>query len=156
MILEYFKPWRRKFGVLALMMACVLMAAWLRSFSSTAWVAFPTGKKNGELIGWMDRHLIWTRYAEVPPTNMKLFPSWSMGKFTTIDTLFGDATITNKREWCGFAWIESGGDHITAFVMPYWSIALPLALSSTYLLLSKPRLKKVKTIEPPAKGIFSS
>lgn len=28
---EFFKPWRRKLGVLVLVLACVLMAGWARS-----------------------------------------------------------------------------------------------------------------------------
>ena len=28
---EFFKPWRRKIGVVTLVMACVLMAGWVRS-----------------------------------------------------------------------------------------------------------------------------
>ena len=30
---DYFKPWRRKIGVLTLVMACVFMGAWVRSNS---------------------------------------------------------------------------------------------------------------------------
>src|SRR5438105_3724804 len=41
---DFFKGWRRKIGVLTLVMACVCMAAWVRSYSAEdkAWIPFQT------------------------------------------------------------------------------------------------------------------
>src|SRR4051794_40257879 len=38
---EFFKPWRRRIGVVTLLMALVFMGGWLRSHSFVDYVVFP-------------------------------------------------------------------------------------------------------------------
>jgi len=48
---EFIKPWRRKFGVLTLMMACMFAAGWVRSLTLFDYITFPiSGVGAGLLI----------------------------------------------------------------------------------------------------------
>ena len=52
-------------------------------------------------------------------------------------------------EWQGFS-STFGGSRDFKWLIPYWSVVLPLTLLSAYLLLSKPRLKTAKPPNPAA------
>lgn len=97
---SYFKPLRRKFGVMTLVMACLLLVGWMRSFS-----------RHDQLeVG--DR-----TYRSVD------------GALSQINTL---------RVPAGPNRIGSVGQE-RAWSVPYWTIVAPLAVFSTWLLLSEPR-----------------
>src|SRR6266700_4979357 len=57
---DYFKPWRRKLGVVTLLLACVFVAGWVRSLSTFDSIAFanvgrlhivPLMSHEGRLLG---------------------------------------------------------------------------------------------------------
>ena len=163
----YFKPWRRKFGVLTLGMACVFMAGWVRSRSGWDALEFFRGSfaiqsDDGNLLlarivlNPSGRELKWSaipgHYWRGPDPNNPWQP-----------IPFGQNKIDWSFQWNGF----EIGDVLTTPVtgpsqtwmqfwqVPYWSIVIPLTLLSTWLLLSKSgKSVATTTTEPvPVQGI---
>ena len=120
---EVFKGWRRKVGVVTLVMALILMAAWLRSFAIRDTLRIPT-QESSHYFRSVTGSLQWRRFDSTAngiawrsytPAERESAPRWE--KWDWSDWMFED-----------YAWI-----------IPYWSIVIPLTLLSAYLLLWKPR-----------------
>lgn len=148
------KPWRRKFGVLVLLIACVTMAGWLNSNGATHAVsALCAGPEN--LIGMaaIDSHFAWIKTSpashactilpEVPlqiPAYTRPKGNWVLGPEG-----FGSKEI----EWSwrlgdfglGRLNLKNGAVdwQVRFFVVPWWFITIPLIALSAWLLLSQPR-----------------
>ena len=160
---EFFRGWKRKVGVLTLVMACLLMGSWMRS--RIGWDAleffrgsFAIQSDNG--------HLLLARIV-INPSGRELKWSSMPGHYwmgpTPNNPWQPIPFAQNKIDW-SFRWngFESG-DVLTTPVtgpsqtwmqfwqVPYWSIVLPLTLISAFLLLSKPRKSiQTKTAQPVA------
>ena len=136
---EFFKPWRRKFGCLTLVMALVFTCGWIRSLSNFEMIHFPIGGKRHITLAsrkgilYLDEwemhgveQLYWTLPIDTDPFEGSVVRQrWSWLEFQ-----FGDGYIPTTLQ--------------TPFVfiaVPYWSIVIPLTALSAYLLLSKPRKK---------------
>ena len=129
---DYFKPWRRKIGVVTLVMACVFAATWIRSFNvadCAQWdfAVFCSGEGN--------------LYVTVPiPLKIEwAWPEWTVEKDADIESALNEV----KWRWrsIGFGYAEVGFFDTNGLVIlaPYWSLVIPLSLLSAWLLLSKPR-----------------
>ena len=115
---DYFKPLRRKIGVLKLVMACVAMAGWVRSNSTRDQIIVQdAGFGIWSVLGGIQWN--WKYTYEVP----------------------GDAV-----EWSSVPIAQAQMKYLTPeYGWPtvwYWQIVIPLTLLSAYLLLSKPRASK--------------
>jgi len=146
----YFKPWRRKIGVVTLVMACVLMVGWVRSLSGLDSFLWPSG--TGRVFGLMStdqyfgcgvRDSVWKQ----EPLG---FPRWHTGEFRSVNQWIDEIP---DKSWqfrqVNFAVIHSKGENTTICFTPYWSIVIPLTLLSAYLLLPKPRKSNQKKIVEP-------
>jgi len=132
---EFFKGWRRKVGVVALVMACVAMGGWVRSFY-VAESIFVTKNRSGFRVLSIEGTLHCQRFDDPNSYYPNVYQSYPLtqGQFVPV-------------EW---AW-TSKQYHIRQ--IPHWSIVLPLTLLSAYLLLVKPRVAKPKkAVEPTAAG----
>jgi hypothetical protein len=157
---EYFKPWRRKVGVLTLVLALALMVGWVRSLRITDMVVFPAEKltnnssvsfnrntllsATGSVI-WVQQH---TEYAEEDADfDQESYPVW-----VTNEPLSFDISLF-KRRCCEFGVsefnVERNGYRATYMQLPYWSITIPLTLIAAWLLLSKSRSANQKKIDEP-------
>ena len=125
---EFFKGWRRKIGVVTLVMACVITSLWIgsRGISNTYAIPLPADRAlvvtslNGRIGCGVE---VWIS----PP-----IASANNGKFH--ESLL-DYTL---EEW-----------HYLPCTVPCWTIAVPLTLISLWLLLSKPyKSTRTKTIIP--------
>ena len=146
----FFRGWRRKLGLLTLMMGLLAMAAWMRSDTIFEEASFPITDKaeifveSGDGVFSFGRSLVndpdfvagrpnWIRYS--PPQHIR--QGWE-----------------HFRWYCRFSdvgfGIHSGLtpkiDELLLVVMPYWTIVLPLTLLSAFLLLSKPRQPNQKKV----------
>lgn len=86
-----------------------------------------------------------------PEVSYFRYPRWT----TSYDADFPDGDLRYIWRFCGFGFYvrcpddpNNGGWRV---VIPHWSIALPLALFSAWLLLSKPRVVIAKTNSSPLK-----
>jgi hypothetical protein len=127
---DYFTPWRRKFGVLTLVMACVFAAGWVRSISIEDQIQ----------IKPPDR---WHRFLHVFESSHSVI-SW-----VALDMQFGEiqwqsAPVGADRETMLLEWFPQYAErrekkYVKNWEVPYWSIVIPLTLLSAWLLLIDPR-----------------
>lgn len=153
----YFKPWRRKFGVVTLGLACLLMAIWLRSYYQHDEYGILDGRhyfisENGQFVRILrtptsnQSHLGWHSMKAHPWRNpltghqfQKPFDYWGLfvvdWTFDGAGFHFGKGRATSWRE----------PNRLEAWIIPYWSFTIPMMLLSVWLLLSTVR-------KPPVEG----
>lgn len=137
------KSRRRNIGVITLILACVFSGEWLRGMSYLDCVHFPTGEHSwqewssgrGAIRGWNLN--VKTVVNEERPESF----GWYMVTISEISSRNGRPQTW--RWWCdNFGaenWFYFQDNFRSDFIIPYWSIVVPLILLSACLLLSKPR-----------------
>lgn len=154
---EFFHGWRRKAGVVTLVMAMLLFGVWMRSYS--VWDSIPI--KDGislHFIQSIHGGVCWTRH--VPsPSNSQMYSSQNIPiRWTAQDAdkshlhrYWLQLDVEWQRNWCRFHFaattIGNPNDktrHDT-WIIPYWSLVAPPTLLSAYLILWKPRSKPKNT-----------
>jgi hypothetical protein len=135
----FFHGWRRKLGVVTLVVACMFAALWVRSPTIDDRITFPTfcncSCESESIFG----RLVWqTVISEDTEYDLSLRSTqWGDGM---PPRMFGDDGLfyfhRNGRE----------GSLFLELCIPHWSIVIPLTLLSAWLLLSKPRSKMSTTI----------
>lgn len=107
---EFFRGWKRKLGIVALVAACVLSAGWVRSFEISDKYLVHTGEtyfvfeSSHGALGWQ---------------SLNQSPERLLG-----------------ANWTGNNYHVS--QHVGLNHVPYWSIVIPLIVLTIYLLFSKP------------------
>jgi len=164
---EFFKGWRRKLGVMTMLLACVLLAAWVRSQITVDVVRLPfqypkSGPVTIDSIISRTNSVSWTRTRRVEGSRLTSDTGLSYHEWRSYsNSKYFERDLSKMRwwvHWLGFhVWDLQIPHHEYSEVhvaIPYWSIVLPLTLLSAYLLLVKPRVAQPKcAIEPiPAKG----
>ena len=151
---EFFKPSRRKLGLLTLLMALVIMAGWVRSSISRDWIAFDVGKHWVVFGSDSQRLYCMVDYSK----NKKDGATWKVPSFGTAvisknDSLAPASLDDSSRSWSwywlGFSiWQKTYWDFYqsTLYVIPYLSVVIPLTLASAFLLLTKPRQSTQKKV----------
>lgn len=129
---HYFKPLRRKFGVLTLVMACVLVAGWIRSKSRMYEASMPIGRHVlAEIIsereylfvgierddtcenGWNELRIGSEPTRDFPQKQIVWLCCFGLGWGRDYDTVG--------------RWIDRDA---TLCIFPYWSIVIPLTILS--------------------------
>ena len=140
---ELFRGWRRKAGVLTLVLSCVFMGGWLRSQICSDLVSF--GGREGQRFYCLRTYrncLVWET-AESEFDKM-VRPGWSFViGLLQIDDQFGNlGDYRWRRNWYEFDFGEKYFEQTclqrTYWSVPYWSIVSPLTVISFWLLLPKP------------------
>lgn len=122
---EFFHGWRRKAGCIALLMASVLMACWIRSLRFTDSIAFPIQTR---------QYIVSTYQGVVFWAGLEAgFVEWSC-EFSKPP----DEPLFAVRDDQLLPTFEST-DGMEVWTVPYWSVTIPLTFLSAYLLLWKPR-----------------
>ena len=165
---EFFRGWRRKIGVVTLMMALVLMGGWVRSMSVEDVLKFPSAEgfcfctfeheriSWGELTG-PDSEITAKRLTQWKWLSGRIDLHSGIGPTNTSDHKFYYYEHDWKWDLCGFYFAEGHGKltgpcpstRLRLYVIPYWSIVIPLTLISLWLLLSKSRTSTQKKIAEP-------
>ncbi len=143
---DFFKPLRRKIGMATLLMTLVFMAGWVRSQFYVDLVTIESHQLRS--VGSM---LMWVRIG-----------NWKELVFHEKDNFWETKSakengwfyllLKGHKDWkfCGFKFGEgygqSGFIDVHYWVVPYYAVVMPLTMLSAYLLLSKPRVAKPKTI----------
>ena len=142
--MSYFKPLRRKFGVLTLGLACVFMSAWVRSLTIHEGIIFQASQSSDQrLISFQGAiHWCWLDGS----SDRQSFPSvkWLSSPHRTNLMVINPARSWRWR-FAGFGIHDRTYDEnemFTVLLIPYWSIVIPLTLLSAWLILSKPRTKQ--------------
>lgn len=146
----YFKPLRRKLGVVTLVMACVLMVGWVRSHSDDDRVYCPLGANTYCSLRSSDGTVILLRADQMKSTLVPTHPGWFRKAYNRPTRVIDE--IENSLKILPWQWERFGFGTITfeavsvyrltALKIPYWSLVIPLTLLSAWLLLSKSRAGK--------------
>ena len=140
----FFHGWRRKFGVVTLVMACVLTALWVRS------IAFWDIKKSGGdsagrcYLVESDNGGVTLGQTENSRDAFAEFHCWSdpVSESNNQPPLSPEL-YTWRWKAMGFDFARlcsrNGSVNITYWTIPYWSLVIPLTFVSAFLLLSRPR-----------------
>lgn len=162
-----FKPLRRKLGVVRLVIACVMLAGWIRSLRNYDAVHFLYNRTRSS-FGTVDGRLSFAQLRSIEePNPIEDGPRWNytadsefrsydaQGNWIPIESLISTEGIEWRSDWAGFhvslGVVRPKGNEVRfgRYLVPYWSIVLPLALLSASLLLSKPRTAKSQSLRSP-------
>lgn len=148
---EFFQGWRRKAGVVILVMALALMVGWLRSLIVADYFIYTVKHTSEEhcnnvvcslrgTIG-LNQHCLDLRpNIQTMHLAHHRFPFWHTETASPLDL----SRFKCRWRYCGFEMYDFPGgvdDQLTGtqYFVPYWSLILPLILLSCYLLLGTPR-----------------
>lgn len=147
---EFFKGWRRKSGSVLLALASVASSAWIRSISiqDTFTISFRPGTEH-RLVSVSQHLVVATITIRVPNSNGSHanyswtsqqinYDGWLFTSAKTIPIYFG---FHGHSFWSSKQIVELGPTSVAAETLhfPYWSIAVPLALLSAWLIPWSPR-----------------
>lgn len=146
---DYVKPWRRKFGVATLVLACVLMAGWVRSMEYEEEIDLPWCMYSLNCYSHDCKAMILLMSYEHPSDfgNNQIWRSdhapW-LGLSAT-DRVFKEFGFVSGDP---SGYFRRGNVRCAGLIAPYWSIVIPLTLISAFLLV-KPRKSNQKKITEP-------
>jgi hypothetical protein len=154
---DFFKGWRRKFGLLNLLMACAFSTGWIRSltirdsielysgsFTVQEWASF-----NG-LLSWSKRE-----HGRIIPREKRWRFKWIHNpKGPQAVNYYPDRTRHSNLPWnhlgASVSWSEERAPLQSLYAqLRYSSVVIPLTLLSAYLLLIKPKPRKAKSDNAP-------
>ena len=150
---EFFRGWRRKCGVLTLLMASVFEAAWVRSLSTSDAILIPRTKSEFIRLDSRSGRFSWNHVHNDQVTIPTMI--W---RSDPIDPTDSDVVFDHSNYV--FVWrlhwgpIDAGRVHSPGdgrvkssyVILRYWFITIPLTFISLWLLLSKPHKSTPKTI----------
>jgi hypothetical protein len=139
-VIHFFHGWRRKIGLVTLVMACVFVAWWGRSLTIADQY---TIRMNYNSLFWMISNEGWFGCVVVPET--KAAPTTAFFLHRT-DRSSGDH---NASPFDGVPYYSGNWEVNPHFILPYSAMVIPLSLISLWLLLFKPRKTTQKKITEP-------
>jgi hypothetical protein len=166
---SYFKPLRRKFGLVTLVMACAFMAGWVRSQlicdTSVIYTHLDeTGRCPRATLVYLftvPDCIVWRRNTQINETasvddwkiHLTAQPSWRTWNLTP-----EFQSWVSEIPWWRYGFAIGERRHQEGnldnqncyFAGPFWSIVIPLTLLSAWLLLSKPRINPQSPPSPDA------
>ena len=153
---EFFRGWRRKSGCIMLAIACVFMIGWFRSQNNFDELQLFRGWKTTHFLMSFDERIGWSSVNDPNdnpnPAHIRTLPfsfqtqRRDPNEIMEIFDLLGIQWIT---EWRGFLSGTSASLGIQIWIVPYWSINIPLTALSAWLLLSKPQNSTPQIIREP-------
>lgn len=147
---EFFRPRRRKVGVCTLLMACLLVAGWVRSLGTWDYLLCDTN--TGMLEICSTNQSLGMFYFEQPrsSSHSTLLRAGSSDK---VLDMANHPFVEWNWKYCGFIsgeYWDNGSPGIATFsLVPYWAITLPLTALAGCLLLKKPRKPTSEKIAEP-------
>ncbi len=146
---EFFRGWKRRLGVVTLVMALVTMGGFIRSQSVRDTFNCWAGRETPVLLVSTSGFILWGKVFLDQGT------AATYAKFAYWDTeIIADPNSdilvdgSSQLRWFQIIAIESANSSHPFWVISYWCFILPLTALSAYLLLTKPRkLAQKKTTE---------
>lgn len=150
---EFLRPVRRKFGLIMLVMACVLMAGWARSQSIDD-SYFVSHNSWTRLIESRSGSIRWTTFDFPGVTNDDgtKFGSVPVRESDPVEFVLRKYAPVTRMSFLGLSFSEGNFFSISTvkrWVIPYSLIALPLTLLSAWLLIRKGRKRFTQQFESP-------
>lgn len=147
---SFFRGWRRKAGVVSLVIACIFASGWVRSFATTDWLSLSTRGPARSPLKFVSSEAsvaILTRRFPTLTERMRAFdlsvPDWYSRPAVNIEIQPGHWFTWHWKLW-GFGYATEKGlfnkqSGYLLVMLPYWFLVFPPTLLSAYLLLWKPR-----------------
>jgi hypothetical protein len=143
---DFFQSSRRTTGLVALGMALVFLAGWLRSQGIQDVVSFPGAMGGGEYLMSLNGSLVWQRCSQLPPGRGVSSLRWFTVPLAR-SRPFGAFAYPELKWWWNGNGIGIGkipvdqhnGTAVSLWVVSYWYVIAPLTLLSGYLLLGTRR-----------------
>lgn len=145
---NYFKPLRRKIGVMTLVVACVFVAGWVRSLTEMH-VLFRLNEVDTHLLASVDGHISWERIWPIPTPRQSRWVYRKNRIVESEDPDDADKGLDIHWQYTGFGFdfrafsmLETAApvppytQEFALWQIPYWSITFPLTLLSASLLLT--------------------
>jgi hypothetical protein len=146
---EFFRGWRRKVGVLTLMMACVAMGGWVRSSFIKDHLTSVDGLGSSIQATSFDCHFGVVARKGFAPTGR----AETRLRQSAVESIHGWAKEREGWRWyrLGFGMVNNkwDGGYLKGWFAHFGSIVIPLTLLSAFLLLNKPRESNRKKIPEP-------
>lgn len=155
---SYFKPLRRKLGVATLMLACLFAMGWMRSRSIYEQYSLHQKRRAIQFISSTEFFGFQAFWLMKPSTKTNLrFSPRGYFRMNSAGRSMGFPhfpSVPHPRHWVIQREIGLGGFRIVTanaswndiqfleMRVPYWSIVVPLTLTSAWLLLVKPRTRR--------------
>ena len=133
---QFFKPWRRKLGLVALGLECVFAAVWVRSNRIRDFVDIPSWNSHHQIIS-ESGCVCWKWQGHDPDDDTDIMPPLRW---------WCNPIRDQHLEVIGFVFVNDRNVPVTNVSAPYWFIVIPLTLFSLWLLLSKPHKSNQKKI----------
>ena len=155
---EFFRGWKRKVGVLTLVMACVLAMAWLTCLTNPNLINRQFDRmipySGGGITLFTDGNRISLVKGEVITTIDEVETVDNSSHPTTLPESDQDASRNDDQSTVGVSQmtvpVRLVNLNLTSIVdIPFWSIVAPLTLVSAFLLRTKPRKSTETTIPEP-------
>jgi hypothetical protein len=136
---DYFKPWRRKIGVMTLVMACVSTGGLIRSRSVRDTLNFWAGTRTPVLLISTSRFILWGKVYLDPGTGAT-FAYWNTDVIADPNVVseISDEDASQLR-WFEIVTFKSATHSHPFWVISYWLVIIPLTLLSAFLLVVRTR-----------------
>lgn len=134
-MVQFFHGWRRKAGIVTLVMACAFWAGWVRSGMIGDRLAFQTHRDRVVFFGSNGGVLSYSTLTGSITPPIPLYVNWAAGPMVP-----QNVTLENDESW-GVVHFKKAISTtaprlvIESLEIPYWSIVIPLTFLSAYLLL---------------------
>ncbi len=147
---DFFHGWRRKTGVVTLVMALAFMGGWLRSLMVQDSFSLPYALLPTLRLVSLEQSLVGLLIED--PTSMLMLQAWESSP-PTDQPFYDHPGIEWRLKLFGFGigdelFDPANGGHVSLWVIPYWSIVITLTLFSAYLLLGNPSSPHPKAAVP--------
>lgn len=155
----FFHGWRRKLGVVTLVLGCVMLCGWMRSLSNSDSIQIPVTQRSRMTFGSANR-IIGVSYETFDHSSENVFEFWSNPDAGRIDeALSMDGIMPSHRvidgeddemlwlvRYNGFlfgqsAYLPDFESKISFAAVPYWSVTVLLTLVSACLILVPSRTR---------------
>ncbi|MDB5343302.1 MAG: hypothetical protein JWP89_1679 [Schlesneria sp.] len=149
---EFFIGWRRKAGCGALLLALIVAVAWARSYIYCDELTLPHGQVTYFASSLQAR----VGCGWQTPSHSSQLAEWHSFNMTRMNVLDTRETCDLQVcwRWAGFRFESGTLKHqasrieIEMWMVPYWSLVLPLTLISGYLILRQPSPSPVQRRGP--------
>lgn len=153
---EFFNGWRRKLGIASLVLSSFVVTCWMRSRSRQEGITIPLGTHSMVSVV-SSNELIGLAYETLAYPGQNQWEFWSIPHIARVEESIGFDIIEDTTWSFSCAGIRIGqAAFLSDFqvdigfaMIPYWIIAVPLAILAASLLLSKPvSSTRTKSVTP--------
>ena len=148
---EYFKGWRRKAGLVTLLVACLFARFWLQGLSLQESLAVRVGLSKYSVVTTPESFYLTREYNGNPMRTTVDIKSVALSAPTLVHQAIHENSIFWKWRRFGFGLydctLEDIDYRLTLFRVPYRSIALSLTVLTIWLLLSKQKRRNPTRVD---------